>query len=264
MKRQPTFYIPHGGGPCFFMDDPHDVWTNMGNFLNKIPYSLPQIPDSIVVISGHWENTPIKIHAAEKPSLYYDYYDFPPHTYELTYPASGNQQLAEKIQKLFQSQNMQAELEYERGWDHGVFIPLKVMFPEANIPIVQVSLHHSLDPQIHLQMGEILSPLRNENILIIGSGMSYHNLPYLFSGKETAFADQFHDWLTDIVTNPDISQRNQSLANWLQAQGARSNHPREEHLLPLMVVAGAAGQDQSICIFKDRIINKPIAGFQFG
>ncbi|EUK17618.1 DODA-type extradiol aromatic ring-opening family dioxygenase [Commensalibacter papalotli (ex Servin-Garciduenas et al. 2014)] len=264
MKRQPIFYIPHGGGPCFFMDDPHNVWTNMGNFLNKIPYSLPQTPDSIVIISGHWENMPIKIHAADKPSLFYDYYDFPPHTYELTYPASGNPQLAEKIQQLFQSQHIQAELEYERGWDHGVFIPLKVIFPDANIPIVQVSLHHSLDPQTHMKMGDILSPLRNENILIIGSGMSYHNLPYLFSGKETAYADQFHDWLTDTVTNPDISQRNQGLTNWLQAPGARSNHPREEHLLPLMVVAGAAGKDQGICILKDRIINKPIAGFQFG
>lgn len=264
MKRQPTFYIPHGGGPCFFMDDPHNIWTNMGNFLNKLPQTLPQLPSSIVVISGHWENTPIKIHAAAKPSLYYDYYGFPDHTYELTYPASGNPELAKEIQTLFQSQNIETEFEYQRGWDHGLFIPLKVMFPDANIPIVQVSLHHSLDPQTHIEMGKILSPLRDENILILGSGMSYHNLPYLFSGKESPNASSFHDWLTEAVTKPVIAERNQLLSDWLNAPGARSNHPREEHLLPLMVAAGAGDQDIGQCIYKDTILNKPITGYRFG
>ncbi|MDI2090908.1 DODA-type extradiol aromatic ring-opening family dioxygenase [Commensalibacter oyaizuii] len=264
MTQQPAFYIPHGGGPCFFMDDPHDVWTNMGNFLHKLPQSLPCLPSAIIIISGHWENAPIRIQNAAHPSLYYDYYDFPEHTYQLKYPANGHPQLAQKIKNLFDIHGIKAEFEHERGWDHGVFIPLKVIFPNADIPIVQISLHPSLDPQLHIKIGLNLSYLRKKNILILGSGMSYHNLPYLFSGQETKEAFAFHHWLASTLTNPDIAERNQALIDWENAPGARSSHPRAEHLLPLMVIAGAADQDIGHCIYKDIILQKPITGYRFG
>lgn len=264
MTRQPTYYIPHGGGPCFFMDDPYHLWTHTGNFLHHFPRLLTKPPKAILMISSHWESDPVSINHQSHPALYYDYYDFPEPTYHLDYPASGDPILAERIKQLLSVRKIHARLEANRGWDHGVFIPLKLMFPKADFPVVELSLHSGLDPSHHLQIGKALSTLRDENILILGSGMSYHNLPALFSGTEQDKAMAFNQWLITTVTDPMPSKRNQRLACWTQAPGAISSHPRPEHLLPLLVVAGAADTDQGHCIFKGRILNKPINAFQFG
>lgn len=264
MVRQPTFYIPHGGGPCFFMDDPHNLWTQTGNFLHQFSRFLPCQPTAIIIISSHWENDPILINNHPQPPLYYDYYDFPEHTYYLEYSAPGEPILAKKLLDALISQQIPAQFNHERGWDHGVFIPLKLMFPEANIPIVELSLHANLDPHYHLQIGQALAPLRNKNILIIGSGMSYHNLPYLFSGQEKKEALLFDQWLTTTITQHIATERINYLSDWLNAPGALSSHPRSEHLLPLFVVTGAAKHDQGHCIFKDYILNKPFSAFQLG
>ncbi|AYN87361.1 DODA-type extradiol aromatic ring-opening family dioxygenase [Commensalibacter melissae] len=262
--RQPVCYLPHGGGPCFFMDDPYNIWTNMGDFLHKFPKTLPKKPDAIVVIAAHWESDPIKIHHHPNPSLYYDYYDFPEHTYQLQYPASGYPLLAEQIHTLLTEQHIQSEFEEKRGWDHSVFIPLKVMFPDADIPIVEISLHNNLDPAYHFNIGRALYPLRNKNILIMGSGMSYHNLPFLFSGQGTREAYAFDNWLTDVISLPACDDRDRLLIEWEKTADAHSAHPRTEHLLPLMAVSGAARQDHGKCIFKDIILHKPISAYQFG
>lgn len=264
MTRQPVCYIPHGGGPCFFMEDPYHLWTNMGDFLHKFPQTLPQLPDTILVISAHWESSPVKIHHHPNPSLLYDYYDFPEHTYHLHYPAPGNPKLAKHIHELLTKHQIQSEFEEKRGWDHSVFIPLKVMFPNADIPVVELSLHKNLNSEYHLNIGQALSPLRDQNILMLGSGMSYHNLPSLFSGQGNPEAHAFDKWLDHTLTQLSPENRNRLLIGWENVPSALSAHPRAEHLLPLMVIAGAAKQDIGTCIFKDSILHKPISAYQFG
>lgn len=269
--RMPTLFIPHGGGPCFFMDwteGPADTWVPMGTWLSSLAKSLPSRPRSLVVISAHWEEPEVTIISGAAPSLLYDYYGFPEHTYKLEYPAPGAPVLAEKIAKLLVDHGISAKLDADRGFDHGVFIPLKLVFPDADIPIVQVSLKDSLDPAEHLKLGEAISSLRAEGVLIIGSGMSFHNLRTLLSNSQdgTRQSQLFDDWLheTLVAGDQNYEKRRQALSSWTQAPGARGAHPREEHLVPLMVVVGAAGNDVSTRIFNGKVSDTLISGYSFG
>src|SRR4051812_4991795 len=166
-KRQPTLYIPHGGGPCFFMDDPHGVWTQMERFLRELPSTLPERPKAILLISGHWEMPSFAFTAGEHPNLIYDYYGFPPHTYQLRYDAPGAPEIADEAERLLIGAGFPATLDAKRGFDHGVFIPMKVAFPDADVPVIQMALHRSLDPEIHLAAGSALASLRDEGVLIV-------------------------------------------------------------------------------------------------
>jgi aromatic ring-opening dioxygenase catalytic subunit (LigB family) len=257
----PTLFIPHGGGPCFFMDwDPPDTWEKMAAYLKGIAATLPQQPKAIIVVSAHWEEPEFTVTAHPQPPLIYDYFGFPDHTYQIKYPAPGAPALAEKICGLLKKNGIAAQQDKERGFDHGVFIPLKLIFPEANIPIVQLSLKHGLDPQEHLAAGRALAPLRDEGVLVIGSGMSYHNLKRFFRGDDPD-SIMFDNWLTQAVVSPD---RDNLLMQWKGAPAARDAHPREEHLLPLMVAAGAAGADAGARTYHDTINAIAISGFRFG
>jgi len=203
-------------------------------------------PDAIVVVSAHWESDPIQITASAQPSMLYDYNGFPPETYEYQYPAPGSPALARKIQNLLSDHAMDSQLNKERGFDHGVFVPLMLMFPEADIPVVAVSLHSSLAPETHLALGRALRPLRDENILIVGSGYTFHNMRAFFSAEPKYFtaALEFNAWLQDTLTTTTttkMASRLERLRNWeTLAPSARTVHPREEHLLPLLVVAATA------------------------
>ena len=264
-ERQPSLFIPHGGGPCFFMDwDPADTWQGMANFLKGIESTLPQRPDAIVLISAHWLAPQFTVTGHARPELIYDYYGFPAHTYELSYPASGQPQLAERVVELIRERGMTAQVDAERGFDHGMFIPLKVMFPEANIPVVQLSLRQDLDPQTHLQVGQALATLRNDNILIIGSGMSFHNMPAYGDSHFSPISDEFDDWLTHAVQSP-AAERERRLQNWTTAPQARLCHPPggEEHLIPLMVAAGAGSEEPGHKIYSERVMETTISGFRF-
>lgn len=263
----PALYIPHGGGPCFFMDwtmGPQDTWDRMAHWLEGIPATLPMQPDAIVVISAHFEEEITTITGNPQPTLIYDYYGFPEHTYTLTYPAPGNPALAQKIHTLLTSAGIIARLDPHRGFDHGLFVPLKLIYPKANIPIVQVSLTSDLDPAAHFAVGQALASLRTENILIIGSGMSYHNLGKLFDGSAGTTSDCFDMWLTATVTATDTDLRKQQLMGWSTAPAARDAHPREDHLLPLMVIAGTAADEQAQCVFTDRVMGATVSAYQFG
>lgn len=264
-QRQPVLFVPHGGGPCFFMDWPH-TWDAMAAYLRGISQTLPQKPAAIVVVSGHWETPTPTLTAAPNPDLIYDYSGFPPHTYQLRYPAPGAPQLAQHIAQMLVATGMPAQTDATRGWDHGVFIPLMVAFSEADIPVIELSLQEKLDPAFHIRMGQALSPLRDENVLIVGTGMSYHNLRHFMTANpqtDTA-AQQFDAWLTHAACLPE-AERNAALAQWhTAAPAARLCHPREEHLLPLMVVAGAAGPDQGHRTYTDTVMGKALSGFTFG
>jgi aromatic ring-opening dioxygenase catalytic subunit (LigB family) len=257
----PTLFIPHGGGPCFFMDwDPPETWVTMAAYLKDIAGTLPLIPKAIVVVSAHWEEPEFTVTAHPQPPLIYDYFGFPPHTYEIKYAAPGSPMLAEEIYGLLKKNGIAVRQDRERGFDHGVFIPFKLIFPEADIPIVQLSLKHGLDPEEHLAAGRALAPLRNEGVLIVGSGMSYHNLKRFMRGDDPA-SGMFDNWLTSAVLSPE---RNNLLTRWETAPAAHDAHPREEHLLPLMVVAGAAGDDAGARTFHDSVNGIVISGYRFG
>ena len=237
--RQPSLFIPHGGGPCFFMPDPQGMWTRMEAYLRALPASLPEPPRAILVISGHWEAPAFTFSAVESPSLIYDYYGFPPETYQLTWPAPGSPTLAKQAADLIGEAGLPSALDRERGFDHGGFVPLKVAFPEAAIPVVQMSLHASLDPAIQLAAGRALAPLRDEGVLILGSGMSFHNLRAMGDPRAEAPSREFDAWLT-AAAEAEAPERSALLARWESAPWARLCHPREEHLLPLMIAAGAS------------------------
>ena len=187
MTRMPTLFIPHGGGPCFFMEwDPPDTWDRHRSFLETLPASLPEKPKALLVISGHWEAREFTVQSNPAPPLLFDYNGFPQHTYELTWPAPGDPALATRVGELLQGAGFETGTDTARGFDHGVFVPLKLVFPEADIPTVQLSLRSDLDPDAHLAVGRALAPLRDEGVLIIGSGNTYHNMGIMMQSMRGA------------------------------------------------------------------------------
>lgn len=264
--RMPTIFVPHGAGPCFFMDwNPPDAWTRMGKYLQSIAGTLPRQPKAILIVSAHWLESGFVTTGGAQPGMIFDYGGFPPHTYELKYPAPGAPALASEISTLIEKPKLPGGVNMLRGFDHGMFIPLMMMFPEANIPVVQLSLRSDLDAQAHLDAGRAIESLRDQDILIIGSGMSYHNMRGYGNPASTAPATQFDKWLAEAVALAP-QERYDALSAWELAPSARLAHPprQEEHLLPLMVVAGAAGNDAGKCVFTDNVLEVPLSGYQFG
>lgn len=266
--RLPTLFIPHGGGPCFFMETPpqwpRDLWDGMAAYLKGIAEAVGEGPKAVLVVSGHWDAERPTLNVAARPPLLFDYYGFPEHTYQLTYPVDGAPELAARVQELLAQAGFDSATESERGLDHGVFVPFKLIYPDADVPVLQLSLLSSMDAEAHLALGRALAPLRDQGVLIVGSGMSYHNLRELFSGRGNDEAEAFDAWLDAAVTDPDPAARDRKLAAWASAPGAIESHPEAEHLLPLMVAAGAADADAGRRTYNERLLGKPISGFQFG
>ncbi len=265
----PTLFIPHGGGPCFFMDwsvmgGPKDTWDKTAAWLRGLAETLPERPKAIVVVSGHWEEPAFTVATSPAPGMIYDYSNFPPHTYELQYPAPGAPVLAHRIVDLLRKHGLPAATDSHRGFDHGVFIPFLLVFPDAEIPVVPLSLKAGLDPEEHMAAGLALASLRDEGVLIVGSGMSYHNMRDFSSPAAKEPSETFDRWLTEAVEAPDPEQRHDRLAHWSKAPAGRAAHPREEHLLPLMVAAGAAGADRGERVFSDVAMNARLSGYRFG
>lgn len=252
-------YFSHGGGPLPILGDPgHKA---MVDFMQELPSKLGK-PDAILVISAHWEESVPTLLGADRPEMYYDYYGFPDEAYKITYPAPGDPESARKIVALLSERGISSRIDTERGFDHGLFIPLKLMYPEANIPSLQISLVKGLDPAAHIALGEALSGLISENILVIGSGFSFHNLGEFQFGdseKSDPLNDAFQDWLIDTCTGPQ-AQCEQRLIDWGKAPSARYCHPREEHLLPLHVCVGMVTKPAKL-IFDDYIAGKRAVAF---
>jgi len=268
ISRLPTLMIPHGGGPCFWMSptdpQPPSIWDGLGAHLRGLAAEIGERPKAILVISAHWETPTPTVLAAERHSLLFDYNGFPEHTYRLTYPATGAPELAGRVQNLLAGAGMASASESDRGLDHGVFVPFKLIYPAAEVPIAQLSLCDDLDPERHLAIGRALAPLRDEGVLIVGSGLTFHNF---WSRDQANLAEGsvvFDDWLTAAVEAP-ADRRDRELIHWAQAPGARLAHPREEHLLPLMVAAGAAGGDVGRKIYGERLAGAMAnSGYRFG
>jgi 4,5-DOPA dioxygenase extradiol len=262
----PVIFVNHGGGPMPLMGQQPQLAKHMQEAVKTY---IPEKPKAIVVLSAHWEASPIQITNYDAPlPLLYDYSGFPPETYRYQYPARGSPNLSHRIHDLLQDQGISSELEHKRGFDHGVFVPLKIMFPDADIPVVAVSMDASLDSQRNMQIGQALAPLREDGVLILGSGYTFHNLPHFFHPTEASkqAARNFNEWLKKTMLSSSPSEMKQCLMHWDQAPGAKQSHPREEHLIPLFMTAAASDFTGAQVIYdttKDADSEHAVTGYLF-
>ena len=260
-QKAQVVYLSHGGGPLPILGDPGHA--AMAEFMRRLGPQLRR-PEAVLVVSAHWEERVPTVQGGAAPALLYDYYGFPEESYHLTYPAPGHPALAARVVDLLTGQGITSGVDYERGFDHGLFIPLMLMFPEAEIPALQLSLRHDLDARAHVELGRALHGLMQENILVVGSGFSFHNM-HAFDFKAANAPDPrndaFQDWLVDVCVG-DVAprERERHLQEWAAAPEARYAHPREEHLLPLHVCVGMA-QGPAELAFDDYIVGKRSVAF---
>jgi aromatic ring-opening dioxygenase catalytic subunit (LigB family) len=264
-QRLPAVYLPHGGGPWPFVkigigDEAEQA--HLAKYLRGISHLPKKPPRALLVISAHWEEANPTVMNGAHPPMLYDYYGFPKESYELTWPAPGEPVLAQQVRELLEGAGFSTGADSARGFDHGTFVPLKLAYPNADVPTVQLSLKQGLDPKEHLAMGRALAPLREQGVFIIGSGMSYHNLR-AFGAEGRPAASAFDAWLRESM-QLGAKERDARLADWQKAPSARAVHPREEHLLPLMVVAGAAGNDRGRMAFHGSLAGLEISAYDFG
>jgi aromatic ring-opening dioxygenase catalytic subunit (LigB family) len=242
----PTYFISHGGGPWPWIKDllPGDP-SILEASLAALPQQLDTTPQAILVVSGHWEAPDFTVQTNPNPPMLYDYGGFPEFTYHIQYPAPGSPEVAARVSQLLEAADIPVRSDPSRGFDHGTFAPLYVMYPDAEMPVLQLSLKHGYDPETHLAAGRALAPLRDEGVLIVGSGLSYHNLRNFGPGAQGP-SHQFDAWLHQALLVEDLDERSHRLRHWEQAPSARASHPSEDHLIPLMVAVGAAESDAAV------------------
>jgi len=210
-------------------------------------------PRAIVLVTAHWNTNVPTVSSGEKHELYYDYYGFPPEAYELKHDAPGSPEVAGLVESALKEAGLPAKKDAKRGWDHGVFVPMILINPTANIPIVQLSVLQNEDPATHFAIGRALATLRSQNIAIVGSGFaSLHNLQHMFSGvtRTPPFKKLNEEWseqVADAVQTEDPEERKKKFDGWRAWKGAYDMHPRggAEHFLPLIVCAGAGGEGKA-------------------
>jgi aromatic ring-opening dioxygenase catalytic subunit (LigB family) len=264
--RMPTVYLPHGGGPWPFVPlgmGSQAEWDALARYLRDLASLPPAKPRALLVVSAHWEEPAPTVMTSARPPMLYDYYGFPQAAYEITWPAPGDPALAARVRALLDGAGIASAEDPSRGFDHGTFVPLKLTYPDADVPAVQLSLVRGLDPERHLAIGRALRPLRDEGVLIVGSGMSFHDMRGFGTERGRAASVEFDAWLQETVAL-DAPARDARLARWDSAPSARASHPREEHLLPLMVIAGAAGDDRGTVPYADFVLGTRVSAAHFG
>jgi aromatic ring-opening dioxygenase catalytic subunit (LigB family) len=264
MTKMPVYFLSHGGGPWPYVEGMRQQFAKTEHEFIALPGRLPAKPKEVLVITGHWEEEEFTVSTAERPPMIYDYSGFPEHTYHIRYPAPGSPKLASRVKTLLLNVGISAKEDSGRGFDHGTFVPLALMYPNADVPVVMLSLKSDYDPQKHIRVGQALQPLRDEGVLIIGSGLTYHNMRGFGRDESTPIAEAFEKYLNDAILQSDANVRNDMLAKWETAPGARLAHPSEDHLMPLLVVAGAAGNDIGRPVFVDHVMKVPMATYEFG
>jgi aromatic ring-opening dioxygenase catalytic subunit (LigB family) len=266
-ERLPAYYIPHGGGPWpFMMEDfgGRAAWEPLIRHLEEIGELARKRAKSLLVVSAHWEEPVPTVHFGRAPGMLYDYYGFPEHTYHLSWPAPGAPDVARRVDELLRGAGFATGREEERGYDHGTFVPMLVALPEAKIPVAQLSLVAGLDPATHLAVGRALAPLRDEGVLIIGSGFSYHNLRMFGNPGSGPVSRRFDEWLRAAAEARDPEERARRLVDWESAPEARACHPRSEHLVPIFIAAGAGGTEPGRCVFSGTVMGVTTSSFAFG
>jgi aromatic ring-opening dioxygenase catalytic subunit (LigB family) len=266
--RFPTFYLSHGGGPWPYMDaEARRPYARLEQSLRELPRQLPAKPEAILIVSGHWEEKDVAVMSGAAPPMIYDYGGFPEELYHIRYAAAGSPRLAQRAQSLIQQANLPARLDARRGFDHGTYSILAVTHPQADVPVFQVSLRSDYDPETHLRLGRALAPLRDEGVLIIGSGSSYHNLRRFFGSRgRREDAARFDAWLQETLVGSAPAERAQRLLEWERAPAAREAHPQEDHLMPLHVVVGAAAEEPGRIVYgqDDFLGTIALSSYRFG
>ncbi len=270
-RRMPVAFISHGGGPWPLLDIgfPREERESLLQHMRDIPSLSPVPPRALLVVSAHWEAPVPTVMSSPSPPILYDYGGFSKEAYEITWPAPGHPELAARVRKLLAGAGFATAEDTERGYDHGTFVSMKVAFPAADVPVVQLSLIEGLDASQHLAMGRALAPLRDEGVLILGTGNTFHNLRVFRAAMQGSApgarerAAAFDAWLQAAVTG-EPAARDGKLQSWQQAPFARFTQPREDHLLPLMVAAGAAGADRGVTTWSGTVAGMPGSGFRFG
>ena len=243
-KDTDVLFISHGGGPMPLLGDLGH--REMVDRLTELAATLSK-PSAILLVSAHWEEAVPTITSGANPPLIYDYYGFPAEAYKIEYPCPGEPALAQQVYQALGQAGIPARLDDQRGFDHGLFVPLKLMYPAAEIPCIQLSLVNSLDASAHLAVGKALQALNYGNLLVIGSGFSFHNMRAFFLEQTPdiqARNQAFEDWLERACGDTALQEpeRAERLVHWERAPHARFCHPREEHLLPLHVCYGLANK----------------------
>lgn len=266
VSKLPSFFISHGGGPWSYMTGEfRQNFVQLEAALKAMPSQLPGPPKAVLVISGHWEAPEFTVMNSAQPPMVYDYYGFPAETYHISYAAPGSPEIAARVQQLLGDAGIPVASDSAQGFDHGTFVPMSVIYPEADVPVLQLSLQSDYDPAAHIAVGRALAPLREEGVLIIGSGLSYHNLRE-FGPAAGEVSREFDDWLQETLVQNKSEQRAHRLEAWEQAPGARQAHPQEDHLLPLMVAVGAAYDEPGDCVYHEEGFfgGLSVSSFRFG
>lgn len=267
MVTLPTYFISHGGGPWTHMKEQvGNAYDALEASLEDIPRQLGGIkPKAVLVISGHWEERDFTVMSGAQPPMIYDYHGFPAHTYEIRYSAPGSPGIAARVRELLEAAGLPARVDAARGYDHGTFVPLYAVYPQADVPVLQLSIQRGYDPAAHLAAGRALAPLRSEGVLIIGSGLSYHNLRHMGPAAHDA-SKAFDDWLQQTLIESDPQARSARLLVWDRAPAARMAHPQEDHLIPLMVAVGAAESERAQRTYHEEAFfgGVVVSSFRFG
>lgn len=260
---QPTFFLSHGGGPWPWLRKEMPYLDGLHDSLVKTAQNLLARPKAILVVSGHWEEDEFTIMSSPRPPMIYDYGGFPEHTYQIQYPASGAPQLAKQVRDLLSKARISSRFSSQRGFDHGVYSLLYPMFPNADVPIIQVSMKRNYSPIEHFNLGVALSSLRREGVLILGSGNIFHNLKVM--GSSQIQSEQFDRWIADVVTGQNLNLRNSTILDWETAPYARHCHPREDHLVPLFFAMGAGSDEHGSLVYRESLIGRvAISCYKFG
>jgi aromatic ring-opening dioxygenase catalytic subunit (LigB family) len=248
--RLPTYFLSHGGGPWPWLKaEMGSVFDQLEASLHDVRRELGQAPRAVLMISGHWESDRFLLSSAARPPMVFDYSGFPAHTYRIRYDAPGAPALAEKVRAMLEEGGVTSGLDPKRGFDHGTFTLMHTMYPNADMPLVQLSLRQGYDPAEHIKVGELLAPLRDEGVLIIGSGFSFHDNRAMRNGTGAEASATFDRWLNDTLLVSSPEERSRRLLSWSAAPAARAAHPREDHLIPLMVAVGAAGDGDGARVY---------------
>lgn len=250
MTRMPTYFISHGGGPWPWMPDWRAMFKNLEASFVQMVKDLPERPKAILMISGHWEDDSFAVMTNPNPPMVYDYHGFPPHTFQIKYQAPGAPDVAKRAADLIAAAGLPVKLDPKQGYDHGTFVPAYIMYPDADVPLFQISLRHGYSPAEHLALGRALAPLRDEGVLILGSGLSYHNLRLFGPGAKEP-SEGFDAWLSEALAKPP-AERTKAIEHWEEAPYARVSHKEEDHLVPLFVALGAAERDRATRIYHDK------------
>jgi aromatic ring-opening dioxygenase catalytic subunit (LigB family) len=265
--RMPTYFLSHGGGPWPWLKaERGSTYDQLETSLHEVRRELGQTPRAVLMISGHWEADRFLLSSAARPPMLYDYNGFPEHTYRIRYDAPGAPALAQTVRAMLERGGVDSGLDPQRGLDHGAFTVMHTMYPDADMPLVQLSLKADYDPAEHLKVGELIAPLRDEGVLIVGSGFSYHDTRRMRSGAGAEASAEFDRWLNDTLIKSSSYERRRRLLHWSAAPAARAAHPREDHLIPLIVAVGAAGDDVGTRIYhqSDFMGAITVSSYRFG